>query len=171
LGYEIAKELNLPLDVVVPRKVGAPGNEEFAVGAITEQGDYVPNPDAGHISEKHLEKEIEKEKKEAGRRLKLYRPGMGDRDFKNKVIILVDDGIATGLTMEAGIKTLKSMGAKEIIIAVPVSAEDSQKRLHRQVDRIICLDIPMFFASVGQFYEKFDQTKDEEVIDLMKKAN
>lgn len=171
LGYEIAKELNLPLDVVAPRKIGDPGNEEFAVGAITELGEFLPSPDAEHISEKNLSNVIKKEIKESGRRLELYRPGMGDRDFVDKTILLVDDGIATGLTMEAAVKTLKSMDVKKIIIAVPISAEDSQKRLRKFVDRIITLDMPMFFGSVGQFYEEFNQTRDEEVIDLMEKAN
>lgn len=171
LGNEIARELNLPLDIVVPRKIGAPGNPEFACGAITEAGEYVPNPDAGRISEDHIKSETEKEKQESKRRLNLYRPGMRERDFKNKTVILVDDGIATGLTMEAGIKTLKEMGVNEIIVAVPVSAEDSYQRVKEMVKRIICLDQPMFFGAVGQFYEKFDQTEDKEVIELMKKTN
>jgi putative phosphoribosyl transferase len=171
LGYKIAKELNLPLDIVVPRKIGAPGNPEFACGAITEAGEYVSNPDAGKIPEAHIKSETEKEKQEAKRRLGLYRPEMPKRDFKGKIIILVDDGIATGLTMEAGIKTLKEMGAKEIIIAVPVSAEDSYQHIKKMVDKIICLEQPMFFGAVGQFYERFDQTEDKEVIELMKKAN
>jgi len=171
LGYEIAKELNLPLDIVVPRKIGAPGNPEFACGAISESGEYIANPDAGKIPEEHLEKEIAQEKEEAKRRLGLYRPGLAKRDFQGKTIILVDDGIATGLTMEAGIKTLKEMGAKEVVVAVPVSAEDSYKHIKKIVDKIICLDRPMFFGAVGQFYEKFDQTEDKEVIKLMKEIN
>jgi len=169
LGNEIAKELNLPLDIVVPRKIGAPNNPEFACGAISESGEYVPNPEAGHISEAYLKKEIAKEKAEAARRLKLYRSGRPARDFKNKTIILVDDGIATGLTMEAGIRTLKSMGAEKIIVTVPVSAEDSYERLRQEVDKITCLDLPMFFAAVGQFYEQFPQTEDREVVALMKR--
>lgn len=171
LGYEIAQELNLPLDIVVPRKVSLPENPEFAVGAITEQGEFIPNPTAGKITGDELEKEIAKEKEEAGRRLKLYRPEMEERDFKGKTILLVDDGIATGLTMEAGVKTLKDMEAGKIIIAVPVSAEDSRQNLQTMADKIICLDTPVFFGAVGQFYEKFDQTQDQEVIELMKKAN
>jgi len=171
LGNEVAKELSLPLDIVVPRKIGAPGNPEFACGAITEAGEYVPNPDAGKIPEAHIKSETEKEKQESKRRLGLYRPGMPKRNFKGKTIILVDDGIATGLTMEAGIKTLKEMGAEEIIVAVPVSAEDSYQYIKEMVNKIICLEQPMFFGAVGQFYETFGQTEDKEVIELMKKAN
>ena len=171
LGYEVAKELNLPLDIVVPRKIGAPGNPEFACGAISESGEFIANPDAGKIPEDHLKKEIAKEKEEAKRRLGKYRPGLAKRDFQDKIIILVDDGIATGLTMEAGINTLKEMGAKEIVVAVPVSAEDSYRHIKKIVDKIICLDQPMFFGAVGQFYEKFDQTEDEEVIKLMQEIN
>jgi putative phosphoribosyl transferase len=171
LGYEIAKELNLPLDIVVPRKISAPGNPEFACGAISESGEYISNPEAGSIPKEHLDKEILKEKEEAGRRLKLYRPQMGDRDFKDKAVILVDDGIATGLTMQAGVNTLKEMGTKEIIIAVPVSAHDSYQRICRSADKCISLDLPPFFGAVGQFYEEFDQTSDDEVVGLMNKAN
>jgi len=171
LGYEVAKELNLPLDIVVPRKIGAPENEEFAIGAISEEGDFVKNIEAGEFDKKYIDDEIVKEKEEAKRRLETYRPGMRKRDFNSKAILLVDDGIATGLTMLAAIKTLKNMKARKIIVAVPVSADDSFEKTKKEVDEIITLDKPVFFGAVGQFYETFDQTEDDEVVDLMQKAN
>jgi len=171
LGYEIAKELNLSLDIVVPRKIGAPGNEEFAIGAISEEGDYVKNDAAGDFDKDYIDKEIAKEKEEAKRRLGTYRPGMEKRQFAGKTILLVDDGIATGLTMLAAIKTLRNMKAKKIIVAVPVAAPDSYGKIKEEADKAITLDQPFLFGAVGQFYQVFEQTEDDEVISLMKNAN
>lgn len=170
LGYEIARKLNLVLDIVVPRKVGAPGNPEYAIGAITEEGDFIKNPEAGDAPKDYLEKEIANEKQESKRRLETYRQGLPQRDLADKTVLLVDDGIATGQTMEAAVKTLRNNKVKEIIVAVPVSAQDSLKRMQSLADKVVCLDAPLFFAAVGSFYEEFSQTEDIEVIELLKKA-
>jgi len=172
-AFEIAKELNLPLDLVVPRKIGAPDNEEYAIGAITETGEGIFNQEAIDtlgVPQEYLDKKVADEKEEAQRRLKTYRQDRPILNLKNKTVIIVDDGIATGLTMRAAIKSVKEKKAKEIIVAVPVSAQDSLKTINKEVDKTICLDAPLFFGAVGAFYEDFGQTTDEEVIDLMKES-
>ncbi|MBD3359672.1 MAG: phosphoribosyltransferase [Candidatus Buchananbacteria bacterium] len=172
-AFEIAKELNLPLDLVVPRKIGAPGHEEYAIGAITESGEGIFNQsaiDSLNIGQEYLNKKITEEKKEAERRLKTYRPDRPALNLKNKTVIIVDDGIATGLTMQAAIKSVKEKQPKKIIVAVPVSAKDSLKKIKELVDQVICLHTPFFFGAVGAFYETFEQTPDEKVIELMAKS-
>ncbi|OGY41952.1 MAG: phosphoribosyltransferase [Candidatus Buchananbacteria bacterium RBG_13_36_9] len=172
-AFEIAKELNLPLDLVVPRKIGAPHNEEYAIGAITESGEGIFNQeviDSLKISKEYLNNKVTEEKKEAERRLKTYRQDRPILNLENKTVIIVDDGIATGLTMRAAIKSVREKGAKKIIVAVPVSAKDSLKIIQAEVDKVICLDAPLFFGAVGAFYEDFGQTSDEEVIELMEKS-
>lgn len=171
LGYEIAVNLKLPLDIVVPRKIGAPGNPEFAIGAITEDGEFIENPEGGYAPEDYMKKEIAKEMNESARRLEIYRSGMPERKLADKTVLLVDDGIATGLTLEAGIRTVRKQKAGKIVVAVPVAAEDSYKKIKMLVDDMICLDRPFFFGAVGAFYESFPQTQDSEVVELLQKAN
>lgn len=170
IGYEIAKKLNLPLDIVCPRKIGAPFNEEFAIGAITETGEGIFSEDLVKelgISKDYLEKMMDEEKKKAKWRLDHYRKNRPPRNLKNKRVIIVDDGLATGSTMKAAIKTVRAEKAKEIIMAVPVSPPDTLKALKREVDTAVCLAAPPSFFAVGQFYDFFDQTTDEEVISLL----
>jgi putative phosphoribosyl transferase len=172
-GFEVAKELNLPLDIVVPRKIGAPGNPEFAIGAITETGEGIFDEETIKtygISKDYIENETKKEKAEAERRLKLYRGERPCLVLKDKTVILLDDGLATGLTMRAAIKTVKTHEPKKIIVAFPVGASDSIEILKREADEVVYLDAPFFFGAVGAFYEEFGQTTDEEVIELLRKA-
>jgi putative phosphoribosyl transferase len=168
---KVAAFLNLPLDLVVPRKIGAPMNPEYAIGAITEEGEGIFNEEeikTLDISEDYLKKEVESEKKEAERRLKKYRGDRPPLDLKNKTVIIVDDGIATGLTIRAAIKTVKKMGANKIVVAIPVSAQDSLEKIKGEVDEVVCLKAPMFFGAVGAFFEEFLQTEDKEVVEIMK---
>jgi len=172
VAYEIAKKLNLPLDLVVPRKIGAPGNEEYAIGAITETGEGIFDDAAINmlrVPKEYLDKKIAEEKKEARRRLKEYRKGRAPLKLKNKIIIIIDDGLATGLTMRAAIKSVKKQRVKQIIVAIPVTAKDSLKVIQEEADKVIYLDAPSYFGAVGAFYENFDQTTDQEVIEIMKK--
>lgn len=165
IAYEIAKELNLPLDIVVTRKIGALGNPEYAIGAITEIGEGIFNEDEiARVDKKWLDKEIKKEKQEAERRLKVYRGGKPALNLKDKIVILVDDGIATGYTMRAAVKSVRVADPKKIIVAVPHGARDTIEVLRKEVDEVICLHIPTFYMAVGQFYEEFEQTSDKEVI-------
>lgn len=170
VASEVAHALEAPLDIVVTRKIGAPNNPEFAIGAIDETGEgYF---DQGSIamtgaSQQYLETTIAYEQKEAQRRLALYRKGRAPLYIKNKIAILVDDGIATGATMFAAIALCRKKGAQKIIIAVPVGQEDIIARLKEMVDGVVCLHIPQHFDAVGKFYQEFGQTTDEEVIKIL----
>lgn len=170
VAAEVAKELNAPLDIIVARKVGAPGNKEYAIGAVTEAGYGIFNEEAlQHISENYLQQEIEKEKKEAKRRMGLYRKGRDDLDLRNKIVIIVDDGIATGFTMRAAIASAKKMGAREIIVSAPTASSRTVKEMESEVNEIVVFNDSPLFRAVGQFYKEFDQTSDEEVIEIMRK--
>lgn len=171
VGYEIAKEFNCPLDVIIPRKIGAPNNPEFAIGAVSLDGAFILNPEINKeiLDKEYLKKEIEKQREEIKRRFKIYRGEKPFPDLNNKIVILTDDGIATGSTMLLAVKSLKEK-AKKIIIAVPVAPIDTYNRFLKIVDHFICLYLPEFFYAVGQFYEDFRQTTDEEVIKLLKES-
>ncbi len=171
---EVAKELHLPLDIVCARKVGAPHNPELAVGAVTETGEGFFNQDVMDylgVSLLYLQKTIEQEKKEAQRRLNLYRQNRPPLNLGGKTVILIDDGMATGATMKAAIKSVKASGAEKIVVAVPVSATETFEEVKEQVDEAIAMDTPMPFYAVGEFYRDFSQTTDQEVIELLSHYN
>lgn len=171
VAYEVARQLDAPLDIIVPRKIGMPANPELALGAITQEGEPVWNEaviKSFHIHPEDLTDIIEQEKREAARRLSLYRKSRPPLDAKDKIVILIDDGIATGATMRAAIASLRAHGAKKIIIAVPVAPLDMIERIEQDADEVICLSVPRMFFGVGQFYDSFLQTSDEEVIALLK---
>lgn len=169
VAAEVARALNLPLDIVVPRKIGAPENPEYAIGAITEHGESVWNQaEVKRIDRQWLEQKIKAEQAEAERRRKTYRGDSKPLNLIGKTVILVDDGIATGLTMKVAALSVKSQGAKFIIIAAPVGAPDSVDELKSEVQEIYILDQPTFFGAVGAFYEEFKEVSDGEVIEMMK---
>ncbi len=157
---EVAKELSLPLDVTCPRKIGAPGNPEFAIGAVTETGEAILNTD---VHQEMIDAKVE----EAKERLTLYRKGRPKLDLAGKVVIIIDDGLATGSTMRAAIKSVSGQHPAKVVMAVPVSPPETYARLEALVDEAICPLIPTNFHAVGQFYELFDQTSDEEVITIL----
>ncbi len=173
VAFEISKALSLPLDVLVVRKLGMPGHEEFAMGAITS-GDIVifndNNPHLLSFSEDQINQVILKEQYELIRREALYRGNHPAPILENKIIILVDDGIATGASMRAAVKALYNQKPKQIIVAVPVAALSTYKEMMPLVDKIICPLKPIDFHAVGLWYVDFSQTTDEEVIDLLEKA-
>ncbi len=169
-GYQVAKALNLPLDITCPRKIGAPDNLEYAIGAITETGEGIFHHDvirALEVSEEYLQEMIELEKKEAQHRLDLYRKDRPPIEIIGKLVILVDDGLATGSTMQAAIRSIKSAHPAKIVVAVPVAPPDTLEHIRDQVDEVVCISAPPHFYAVGQFYDLFGQTEDDEVIDLM----
>ncbi|EFA80331.1 hypothetical protein PPL_07164 [Heterostelium album PN500] len=171
VAFEIANDLSLPLDIVVPRKIGAPFNKEYAIGAIAEDGKaYFDREAIEHlgVSTKYLESEMEKQRAESKRRLRVYRGERPPVDFKDKTILLVDDGIATGSTVKAAIESLKVHHPKEIIVAVPVGPQDTISELKESINQVICLATPHPFNAVGCFYSFFDQTDDDTVIEMMK---
>lgn len=167
---EVARELKLPLDMVVVRKLGDPLNPELALGALAQDGTIVLNDDVMHargLSIKDLDAVIERETKEAARRLELYRPGRQPLVVQGKTVLLIDDGIATGATVRAAVAWLRAQGAHKIVLAVPVAPSDSLQVLRKDVDELYILHVPAIFWGVGDFYDHFAQTTDEEVINLM----
>jgi len=174
IAYEIAHALHLPLDIVVPRKIGAPMQPELAIGAVTQDGSVMLNEmvmDKFGITQVDIEPIIQKEMHEAKRRLKAYRGTKPPLDLHDKTVLLVDDGIATGYTMLAAIESVRARGAKKIVVVVPVAPPDTVNQLLRIVDDVVCLFQPEFFGAIGRFYEDFGQTTDEEVIELLKKIH
>lgn len=170
MGHVIAQAMKTPLKIVVPRKIGHPTNEEYAIGALVEEGEPIWNERERALVDKDwLEAEIKKEQKEAQRRRRLYGLGKERERLKGKDIILVDDGIATGLTIKAAIATLKNDQPATITLAIPVVPKDIFEELQKTVDRIVYIKAPvLYLGSVGAYYENFPQTSDEEVITLMK---
>lgn len=170
LGAEISKALGLPFDVVVTRKIGAPTNSEFAIGALAETGEIIWNEaERDATDKKALDKVVKAEKAEAVRRVKKYRQGRELPDMSGKTVILIDDGVATGLTIRAGVAVLKNKNAGKVIVAVPHGAKESLDALRKEVDEVVALHEPEWYGAVGQFYKDFPQTSDEEVIDSLKK--
>jgi putative phosphoribosyl transferase len=171
VGAEIAQKIGAPLDVIITRKIGFPGEPEFAIGAIAENGKLVLNDyiiKRYNISQGYLDEEISKQKVEIERRIISYRNGKTLSSIKDKNIVLVDDGVATGFTMIAAVKALKEEGIKKLVVAIPLSSKDAFQKLKTATDEIICLEIPEFFLAIGNFYCEFEQLTDEEVKELMK---
>jgi putative phosphoribosyl transferase len=173
VGYEIARELNVPLDVFVVRKLGVPWQPELAMGAIAGDGIEVLNGDvvtAYNIPPHVIRAVAEREGDELKRRLLHYR---GDRPFPDvtgKITILVDDGLATGSTMKAAVRAVRQQHPASVVVAVPVAAADTCRELRREVDDIVCLHTPHEFSAVGLWYDDFSQTTDEEVRHLLGQA-
>ena len=168
-GYVVAKMLKVPFGVLVTRKIGAPNQPELAVGAVGPGEVAVLDKNLiKHLSVNAawLKEEIKREKKEVRERIKRF--GQGKKyDFKGKEVLLIDDGIATGSTAEAAIKYLKKVGAKRVILAVPVGPSDTIRRLNKLTDGVVILESPKVFSAVGQFYQNFPQVTDEEVMQLL----
>ncbi len=172
VGYEIADELSLPLDVIIPRKIGAPDNAELAIGAMTEDGTIILDERLVSylgVSQDYIRAESSRQKSEIERRLKVYRGNEPYPNLKGRDVIAVDDGIATGSTMKAALASVKNKGARTVIVAVPVAPPSTIEELNKQADRVVCLYTPEYFQAIGQFYVDFNQTTDEEVIELLLK--
>jgi len=170
LAAEIARILNVPFDLVMTRKIGAPFNPELAVGAITETGEGYFNDaliQTLGISKNQIEEIVALEKKEAERQRALYQKDREVPSIKEKTVILVDDGIATGATMMAAVLSSRKAGAKKIVIAVPVASPEALEFLNSAADQMICLDTPPDFMGVSQFYEEFPQVEDSEILSLL----
>lgn len=174
VAYEIARALEAPLDVWVVRKLGTPGQQELAMGAIASGGKRVLNDKIVRslgLSEETIDEVAEHEQKELERREQAYR---GDRErpaIEGKTVILVDDGLATGATMRAAIEALRQQNPGRIIMAVPVAPPETIEQLSREVDEVICPQTPSPFGGIGGWYERFPQTSDDEVRDLLTKAS
>jgi len=173
VGFEVARALHLPLDVFLVRKLGMPGEEELALGAIASGGTRVLNRDLiGHlqVSEQLLDEITAREERELKRREGLYREGRPPVVVQGRTVVLVDDGLATGASMLAAARTLRAAGTGRIIIAVPVAARETCDDFRGEADEIICLKTPHPFGAVGIWYEDFSQITDDEVRELIKEA-
>ncbi|WP_040916424.1 phosphoribosyltransferase [Legionella tunisiensis] len=171
VGYEIAKALTLPLDVFIVRKLGVPGHEELAMGAIATGGTTIFNEeiiDDLHISQSAIELTLHAEQEELKRREISYRDNRPFPNLQGKTVILVDDGIATGATMRAAIKAILQRKPAAIILAVPVIALSTYNEMSALVNKIVCSLKPLNFYAVGLWYDDFSQTTDSEVSDLLK---
>jgi putative phosphoribosyl transferase len=170
VGYMIAKTLKLPLDIIIPRKIGAPDNPELAIGAVAEDGTSILNQNLIKylgVTREYVIEETERQKKEIRRRLELYRQDISYPNLKGLDVIVVDDGIATGSTMKAALASVKNRGAASITVAVPVGPPSTIDELEKMADRVVCIYKPEFFQAIGEFYRDFNQTSDEEVIGLL----
>lgn len=173
VAYEVARQLDLPLDVFVVRKLGVPGFEELAMGAIASGNVSVLNNDVMRAlpnPKAMLDLVMAQEKVELERRETQYRQNRPPLLLKGQIVILVDDGLATGATMRAAAAALRKQGVTKIVVAVPVGAPETCQELFSEVDEITCVAMPASFHGVGQFYEDFSQTSDEEVRQLLEKA-
>ncbi|MFI0434845.1 MAG: phosphoribosyltransferase [Parachlamydiaceae bacterium] len=170
VGYEMAKDLSLPFNVIVPRKIGAPTNPELALGAIMESGEGFFDSEMIHalaVSQTYIAEEIKKEKALAQHRLALYRQCVPLPLIKNRTILLVDDGIATGATMLSAIKAMKQAGAKRVIALAPVCSSEAYERLLEEANEVICLYVKEHFSAVGAYYRYFNQIDDEDVVRML----
>ena len=173
VAFEVAKALDAPLDVFLVRKLGAPGQEELAMGAIASGGVRIMNEDvvqALHLSAAQIEATTAREQAELQRREKAYRGGALPPDLKGKTVIVVDDGLATGASMRTALRSLRSHDPARIILAVPVAPSSTCRALSSEVDEAVCLMTPEPFYAIGQWYVDFAQTTDQEVIGLLHQA-
>ncbi|MCL2648384.1 MAG: phosphoribosyltransferase [Phycisphaerales bacterium] len=170
VAYEVARALDVPLDVFVVRKLGVPGHEELAMGAIASGNAQILNDDVIrqlHIPQSTVDQVAARERAELVRCERAYRLKRSAMDVANRIVILVDDGLATGASMRAAVLAVKQMGPAGVVIAVPVAAAETCELMRRFVDEVICVYMPESFQAVGLWYEDFEQTSDEEVRRLL----
>lgn len=169
VACEIAESLQAPLDVFLVRKIGAPWNPEFAVGALTNSVQVINREALNYygMNESDLKGVIEWEREEVKRRNKLYRRNKGELNIEGRTVILVDDGIATGMTVMAGIQALRKMNPKKLILAVPVLPAETLTKMKHLVDECVYLDAPSKFYAVSAFYSSFPQVTDDEVLEIL----
>jgi putative phosphoribosyl transferase len=173
VAFEVAQALNAPLDVFVVRKLGVPGHDELAMGAIATGGVRVLNDDVvGYLglSDAAIDRVMEKEKRELERRERIYRGDRTPPNVQGRTVILVDDGLATGSTMRAAVAALRKQQPSHIVVAVPVASPEACAELGSEVDEIVCAATPRPFLGVGRWYRDFSQTTDEEVHELLARS-
>jgi len=169
LGAEIARVLKSPLDLVVVRKVGHPQSPEYGIAAVAEDGHTIENrEEVDSIDKEWFEEEVQLQQQEARRRRELYMQSRAPIPATGKIAILVDDGLATGLTMFAAIQEVRHFQPRKIVVAVPVAPPQTVERLREVADEVVALFVTRHFGAIGAFYSRFDQVTDEEVIELMR---
>lgn len=173
VAFEIARVLHAPLDILAVRKLGAPGNPELGVGAVAEDGTGVLDPQSASVhgmTQATLGETLARESRELLRRVERYRDGRPSIDLRGRTVIVVDDGLATGLTDLAAVRALRKRGARRIIVAVPVGSGEAVSMLAEEADRVVCLQVPPRLLGVGMWYRDFTPVSDEQVIALLAEA-
>ena len=162
----VAVALHAPLDVVVPRKLGAPGNPELAIGAVASGVRVLDERllRSLGVPERYVEEEIERQEEEIGRRTERYRSGGAAVAIAGATVVIVDDGVATGATAVAALRWARARGAARVVFAAPVGPRGTIRRLSQEADEVVVLETPLSFAAVGEWYETFDQVQDDVVI-------
>ena len=172
MAFEVAETLDTDLDVMIVRKLGAPMQPELAMGAIAADGIRVLNDDVVtslRISDEQIESVVARESRELERRTLAYRGNRPWPDLEGRTIILVDDGVATGATMFAAIDAVRALHAAKVVVAIPVAPADTVSRLEGFADKVVCLATPEPFFSIGQWYQRFEQISDDEVVELLER--
>ncbi|MDP3946056.1 MAG: phosphoribosyltransferase family protein [Lutibacter sp.] len=172
VGYEIANKLNIPLEIVLSKKIGHPFNKEYAIGAVTLENSILSDA-AKEVSPVYIYDETEQVRALLKQRHQLYYGEKKPMTLKDKIVVLVDDGIATGNTIISCIQLLQLQKPSKIVVSLPVAPNSALRKIREmpEVNEVICLSAPVNFQAVGQFYEEFDQVNDNEVVALLKKAN
>jgi len=173
VGFEIAQELKAPLDLVITRKIGHPDNPEYAVCATTEEGELLcDESQRASLDPRWLKQEAEKQRQEALRRKEAYLGKRGHISAKNKKAIVVDDGVATGLTIQTALRSLRKEKPKELIVAVPVAPHDTIEELRKEADAVVVLEEAKdYLGAVGAYYDDFSQVTDQKVVELLDRNN
>jgi putative phosphoribosyl transferase len=174
VAFEVAQALHAPLDILLVRKLGTPGQRELAMGAIASGGVRILNHDlisSLGVTQEQLTETIQQQETELQRREQLYRGVRGSVPIKGKIVIVVDDGIATGSSMLAAIDALRTLGPSKIVVAVPVAPAQARSQIMAVADELVCASTPEGFFAIGQFYQDFPQTEDAEVRELLNLAH
>lgn len=173
VAREVAEALGSPLDIVVTRKIGAPGEPEFALGAVTQEGDVIVDSGAAEsvgATAEYLQEEARRKKSEVKERMRGLRGDMPYLSLEGKTVIIIDDGMATGNSMKAAVQSVRKRGPKEVVVAVPVAPREAVAELSMEGSRVVCLEQPRFFFAIGEFYKDFQQVEDSEVRELLQSA-
>jgi len=171
LGKEVADAIGAPLDIVITRKIGAPGNPELAIGAVTEEGETIIESNIARMvgaTADYVKEEAKRQVKEIKIREEKYRGTRPYPKLEGKTVVIVDDGIATGSTIRAAIQSVKRQNADKIILAAPVGPPDIVRELSKDVDKVVCLSTPDYFQAIGEFYEEFGQVGDDTVEEILR---
>jgi putative phosphoribosyl transferase len=172
VGYEVASQLHAPLDIILVRKLGLPGHDEFAMGAIASGGVLFLNEDVVDrlkVPRAKIDQVIRREREELERRALAYGGGL-DPDVEGRTVILVDDGLATGSTMRVAVQAVRQRNPARIVVAVPVASEPACAGMQQEAEEVVCVHVPETFYAVGQWYDHFTQTTDDEVEELLQRA-
>jgi len=171
VAYEVAKILRAPLDVVIARKIGAPGFSEYAIGAVSADGAPVldvPAIVSLRVPREYIERETAAKAEEVKERMESYRGALPYPSVEGKTLVVIDDGIATGSTVKAAVRWLRRRNPRLIVLATPVAPPETIRELSSEVDRVVCLSTPSAFSAVGEFYEDFSQLEDSDVIEILR---